>query len=82
MIPAGLVVVAAVAPGTRGARRRTPADFKASALLAPAQVRGPHHVVADAVPTPDFFHEFTITSDFGTFEADGAHDAGGPAARD
>jgi hypothetical protein len=72
MVAAG--VMAAIAAGAGGAAApadERPPSFKASALLTPAQVRGPHHVVADAVATPGYYHEFTITSDFGEFEAAG-----------
>ncbi len=69
---AGLVVVAAVGAGYAAAPAdERPPSFKATALLTPAQVRGPHHQVADTVTTPDYFHEFTIVSDFGGFEAEG-----------
>jgi hypothetical protein len=43
----------------------------ASALLTPTQLNGAHHRVAEAVATPGFFHEFTVTSEFGTFAAVG-----------
>ena len=45
--------------------------LKASAILTPAQLKGPNHSVADAVSTPGFFHVFSVTSTFGTFEAEG-----------
>ena len=48
-----------------------PPVFKASSLLAPALLKGPHHQVNDAVRTESYFHEFTLTSPFGTFEAAG-----------
>lgn len=45
--------------------------FIASDLLSAALVSGPHHKVAQPVRTEGFFHEFTLTSDFGPFEAIG-----------
>ena len=48
-----------------------PPTFTAAQLLAPAQVKGPHHAVASAVETEGFFHEFHIQSDFGAFDAAG-----------
>ena len=45
--------------------------LKASAILTPEQLKGPNHTVAEAVTTPGFFHEFSVTSTFGTFAADG-----------
>ncbi len=41
----------------------------ASSVLTATQLRGAHHTVAEAVATPGFFHEFTVSSDFGTFTA-------------
>jgi hypothetical protein len=45
--------------------------FKASEVLKPAQIKGPHFEVADAVPTEGYFHLFTIKSDYGPMEAEG-----------
>lgn len=45
--------------------------LQASALLQASQLSGPHHKVAGSVATPGFFHEFSITSDYGPFEAVG-----------
>ncbi len=54
----------------------TPADepppvFTAAQLLTPAQLKGPHHAVAGAVETESYYHDFSIRSDFGTFDASG-----------
>lgn len=46
-------------------------SLKASALLDASQVAGPHHKVSEDVATPGFFHVFSITSDYGPFEAEG-----------
>jgi hypothetical protein len=43
----------------------------ASTVLAPTQLSGAHHKVDEKVATPGFFHEFTVTSEFGTFTAVG-----------
>jgi hypothetical protein len=48
-----------------------PRTFKASEVLQPAQVKGPHFQVAGAVPTEGYFHEFSITTDYGPMEAEG-----------
>jgi len=48
-----------------------PPTFSAAQLLSPAQLRGPHHTVASAVRTEGYFHEFSIQSDFGDFDAAG-----------
>jgi hypothetical protein len=47
---------------------------RASAVLSATQLQGPHHQVADAVVTPAFFHEFTVSSEYGTFTAVGRRD--------
>jgi hypothetical protein len=41
----------------------------ASSVLSAGELRGAHHSVEEKVATPGFFHEFTITSEFGTFTA-------------
>ena len=48
-----------------------PPTLGASALLTSTQLTGSHHRVDEAVTTPGFFHEFTVTSEFGTFMAVG-----------
>jgi hypothetical protein len=48
-----------------------PPAFTAAQLLAPAQLKGPHHTVASAVETEGYYHDFSIRSDFGTFDASG-----------
>jgi len=48
-----------------------PKVFKASELLPAAQRQGPHFQVKETVPTPGYFHEFEITSDYGNMEAEG-----------
>ncbi len=53
-------------------RRDEPAPvLTASAVLDAEERAGPHYKVEEAVDTPGFYHEFTITSDFGTFDAVG-----------
>src|SRR6201984_1902155 len=46
-------------------------ELKASEILKPELVKGPHYVVPDPVPTASGMNQFTIDSDFGVFEADG-----------
>ena len=46
-------------------------ELKASELLKPELLKGPHYVVRDPVPTGSGMNQFTIESDFGLFEADG-----------
>jgi hypothetical protein len=49
-----------------------PPSFTAAQLLSPAELRGPHHTVTDAVQTDGYYHEFRITSDFGKVDAAGS----------
>src|ERR1043166_3105336 len=46
-------------------------ELKASEILKPELLKGPHYVVRDPVPTGAGMNQFTIDSDFGVFEADG-----------
>src|SRR5215467_15843189 len=46
-------------------------ELKASEILKPDLLKGPHHVVRDPVPTASGMNQFTIDSDFGVFEGDG-----------
>ena len=65
------VVATAWLTSAQGGGDEPPPVLTASAILKPDQLKGPHHMVAAAVETPGFFHEFQITSDFGAFEAVG-----------
>jgi hypothetical protein len=46
-------------------------ELKASEILKPELLKGPHHVVREPVPTASGMNQFTIDSDFGVFEVDG-----------
>jgi hypothetical protein len=46
-------------------------ELKASDILKPELLKGPHYVIRDPVPTASGMNQFTIDSDFGVFEADG-----------
>jgi hypothetical protein len=46
-------------------------ELKASEILRPEFLQGPHFAVRDPVPTSAGMNQFTIDSDFGVFEADG-----------
>jgi len=48
-----------------------PTTFKATDVLTPAHRKGPHFQVKEEVPTPGYFHEFDITSDYGELSAEG-----------
>src|SRR5829696_5552622 len=65
----GLVLIAA-SVFLRAQEADEPAPvLNASFLLTPALLKGPHHSVADAVRTQGFFHEFALSSEFGSFDA-------------
>jgi hypothetical protein len=66
-----LIIGLAIGVTTAQSGDEPPPNFKASALLAPALVRGAHHEVGENVRTDAFFHEFTLTSLFGPFTATG-----------
>ncbi len=69
---AGLVVASLLGHGQAQRANDEPDPvLKASALLTPAQLAGPHHKVEDGVATTAFYHEFTITSEYGAFAAVG-----------
>src|SRR5213596_3418422 len=46
-------------------------ELKASEILKPELLKGPHYVIRDPVPTGSGMNQFTIDSDFGLFGADG-----------
>ena len=71
--PAALAVAAALAsaPVAHGAAFEAPRTFQASAILKPAQVKGPHFTVAPTVKTEGYFYIFNITTDYGPLEAEG-----------
>src|ERR1700750_2349084 len=46
-------------------------ELKASEILKPELLKGPHYAVRDPVPTASGMNQFTIDLDFGVFEADG-----------
>lgn len=48
-----------------------PRTFKASDLLKPSQIEGPHFKVAEVVPTDGYLYVFSVTTDYGPLEAEG-----------
>jgi hypothetical protein len=66
-----LVIGLAIAVASAQAGDEPPPAFKASTLLAPEIVRGANYEVSEDVRTDDFFHEFTLSSSFGSFTAAG-----------
>ena len=68
-ITVGVFTVPAAVGGQAG--YDTPQTFHATTLLGASAVKGPHYQIADSVRTDTFFHEFTLTTDYGPFEAVG-----------
>ena len=66
----GLLVPAA-APVRAQAPYEGPVTFKASELLPPTLRKGTHFQVQEEVPTPAYFHDFSLTTDYGAMEAEG-----------
>src|SRR5437016_14606939 len=46
-------------------------ELKASEILKPELLKGPHYVIRDPVPTAYGMNQFTVDWDFGVYEADG-----------
>lgn len=46
-------------------------ELRASEILKPEFLKGPHFLVRESVPTSSGMNQFTIDSDFGLFQADG-----------
>jgi hypothetical protein len=65
------VIALAAASLAIAAAFEAPRTFKASELLKPSQIKGPHYTVASAVKTEGYLHVFDITSDYGALEAEG-----------
>src|SRR5262245_40069095 len=65
-----LLVAAATAALAQGAYEGA-TTFKASEILPPTLVKGPHFQVKESVPTTGYFHDFEITSDYGDMGAEG-----------
>ena len=71
---AACIALAAILAGASAAAQKgdePPPVFTASALLTPAVAKGEHYTVGDTVRTEGYFHEFTLSSPFGAFEAVG-----------
>ena len=66
LLTLGPVALLAAAAAYEAAR-----TFKAQELLKPDQIKGPHHQVADAVPTEGYFHLFKVKTDWGEAGAEG-----------
>ncbi len=75
LTPFALLLLLALAPlraaHAAAEKDEAPPVFKASALLAPELLKGPHHHVAEPVKTEAYFHEFTVESDYGALQAVG-----------
>ena len=70
---AAITIAGAVVTSSLVAQQRyePPPTLTATALVGAAVVKGAHYQVAEAVRTDEYFHEFSITSTFGSFQAAG-----------
>jgi hypothetical protein len=66
-----LLVAAAATVALAQAAYEGATTFKASEILPPTLVKGPHFQVKESVPTTGYFHDFEITSDYGDMSAEG-----------
>src|SRR5690349_23034170 len=46
-------------------------ELRASEILKPEILKGPHHTVRESVPTFSGMNQFVIDSDYGVFDAEG-----------
>lgn len=46
-------------------------ELKASEILKPEILKGPHHTVRESVPTSSGMNQYVVDSDYGVFDADG-----------
>jgi len=73
----GAVFCLAQSPEPAATVAAAPSDFeelpelKASEILKPDILKGPHHAVRESVPTASGMNQFVIDSDYGVFDADG-----------
>jgi len=69
------IVVSGAVPATAGEQPGYEAEpvLKATDLVAPELLSGPHFTVDSRVPVRGFLARFTIRSDYGTFDAHGVH---------
>jgi len=72
-LSAALSCLAQTAPpsASAGASFEELPDLKASEILQPELLKGPHHTVRESVLTYSGANQFVIDSEFGVFEADG-----------
>jgi len=71
VVALALVALAAAVTIAVAAAYEAPRTFKASEILTPAQVKGPHYEVAPEVPTDGYLHVFQLKTDYGALEAEG-----------
>lgn len=60
----------AIAPASENSFEELP-ELKASEILRPEFLKGPHYTVRESVPTFSGTNQFVIDSDYGVFDADG-----------
>jgi hypothetical protein len=73
VVLAGVILAAGAVPAQpTGGYEKEPV-FKASDLVPPELLKGPHFTVDSRVPVKGFLERFTIRSPYATFEAHGRH---------
>ena len=81
VVPVALVIIAAITCPAQNPEPSNPVnttpdfeelpELKASEILKPEILKGPHHTVREPVPTSSGMNQYVIDSDFGVFDADG-----------
>jgi len=66
----GLTLVLTAAMWAQGSYEGPP-TFKSSDVLPAGALKGPHFTVGPEVKTDGYFHEFVLTSDYGTLDVEG-----------
>jgi hypothetical protein len=67
---AAALALALVAALVVAADYEGPRSFQAKEILKPSEIKGPHYAVAANVPTDGFFHDFSLTTDYGNLEVE------------
>jgi len=70
-LPRRTLLLAAVASVALAQGYEAAPTFKASEVLPPSLLKGPHFQVKESVPTTGYFHDFEVTSDYGDVSAEG-----------
>ena len=64
-------IIALGLPALNAAEYEKPQNKKASEIIPPEKLKGPHYTIGNTVIFDDFLYTYTIDSDFGKFEVTG-----------